>query len=86
LARGLLITLVIFTGISTISLLRDLVAFCGIFIVLFQEDFNEAKKLLRNPDAVVGLGSSIFSKMKPAEPPPPTPIAEPTPPPPIPME
>src|ERR1044071_1539893 len=57
---GLLVTVVIFTGVLGILLLRDVMGIAGIWAVRFQRDHVELRKLLKNKELFDQLTDQIF--------------------------
>ena len=70
---GLLVTLVIFTGLTFILLLRDLMSIAGIWAARFHQEHTELRKLLKDKTTFFQLTDQIFENLKSPPQPPPSP-------------
>jgi hypothetical protein len=60
----LLVTLVVFTGMTFIMLLRDVMSIAGLWAVRFQREHKELKNLLKNKQVFYDLTQQIFKNMQ----------------------
>jgi hypothetical protein len=75
-APSLLATLVVFTGVTFILLLREVMSVAGLWSVRFQREHVALRNLLKNKQAFFDLTDQIFKNLQA---PPPSPEGPPTP-------